>query len=237
MEHDALSLVLADTEEDARRLQAELCYSCRDILPVGSDRIHSIGGAGVSVCQDSVTAAVVAYTYPSLIRTEQATAVCTAQFPYIPGLLAFHTGPAIVRAYGMLRVPVDVLMLPGHGTAHPCRFGLASHIGRALNVRSIGVARRLLTGNVPGDLPDSAGTWPILDAGERVGTALRTAPGRRLLYISPGFGTGTCESVGIVQRSILPGNGFPLPLAEARRLARMRARDARTAKICGSGDS
>ncbi|MDD1674389.1 MAG: hypothetical protein LUQ13_01965, partial [Methanomicrobiales archaeon] len=49
------------------------------------------------------------------------------------------------------------------------------------------------------------------------------APGRRPLYISPGNYTDFLQAAEIVRATILPGRGYPEPLADARRCARVRA--------------
>lgn len=69
--------------------------------------------------------------------------------PYVPGYLAFREAPLIFRALKRLsRVSLkeSVLMINGHGIAHPRRFGIASHVGVVLDLPSIGVAEKLLAG-------------------------------------------------------------------------------------------
>jgi deoxyribonuclease V len=66
--------------------------------------------------------------------------------PYIPGLLAFREmtvlGPLAFRV--SRRWKPDVMIVDGHGVSHPRRIGIASHIGVATGIPSIGVAKRVL---------------------------------------------------------------------------------------------
>lgn len=70
-------------------------------------------------------------------------------FPYIPGYLAFREAPLMLRAFLRLRNRDDtIIMVNGHGIAHPRGLGIASHIGVVLDRPSIGVAKKLLVGEV-----------------------------------------------------------------------------------------
>ncbi|MEM0458173.1 MAG: endonuclease V, partial [Sulfolobales archaeon] len=54
------------------------------------------------------------------------------KIPYIPGYLAFREAPLIFKTLKNLDeelVRGSILMINGHGIAHPRRFGIASHIG------------------------------------------------------------------------------------------------------------
>ncbi|MEM3571428.1 MAG: endonuclease V, partial [Candidatus Bathyarchaeia archaeon] len=50
-------------------------------------------------------------------------------FPYIPGFLAFHEGPLLIKTVKHLSVKPDLLLIDGHGIAHPRKCGLASFVG------------------------------------------------------------------------------------------------------------
>ncbi len=107
-------------------------------------------------------------------------------FPYVPGLLSFREAPALLAAIGKLRVRPDVLMCDGQGVAHPRRFGIACHVGVLTGLPSLGCAKSILVG-AHGVLRTARGSKsPLMDRGERVGTALRTRNGVNPVYVSIG---------------------------------------------------
>ena len=107
-------------------------------------------------------------------------------FPYIPGLLSFRESPLVLNACRQLRTEFDLLLVDGHGVAHPRRMGLACHLGLLLDKPTIGCAKSRLTGNCM-EPPDRAGDWTeITDGEEVIGAVLRTKQGVRPVYVSIG---------------------------------------------------
>jgi deoxyribonuclease V len=78
-------------------------------------------------------AAVATYTYPGLEFRELVRFQGKFSYPYVPGLLSFREIPLLLQAFERLREEPDVVLCDGQGTAHPRRFGLASHLGLWLN--------------------------------------------------------------------------------------------------------
>ncbi len=123
-------------------------------------------------------------------------AVCargTVRFPYVPGLLSFREAPLMMAAIRRTDSPVDVWLVDGHGIAHPRGCGLATHLGIALRLSTIGVAKSLLTGRLAGTdnlrQVDMALDRLMCDwqGSERfVGYAIRPQAGQEPLYVSPG---------------------------------------------------
>jgi len=160
-------------------------------LAVTEDRLGPVRFvAGVDVGFEdnyAVTrAAVAVLRFPELVLHDQAVARRPTQFPYVPGLLSFREIPAVLDALEDLRQVPDLLLCDGQGIAHPRRFGIACHLGVLTDIPAIGVAKTLLVGRHE-SLPDTRGAWaPLLHKGERVGAALRTRPGTRPVFVSPG---------------------------------------------------
>lgn len=150
--------------------------------------VRHVAGVDVGFERDGAVtrAAVAVLTFPGLAPADVAVARLPTRFPYVPGLLSFREIPAVLRALGELRVRPDLLLCDGQGIAHPRRVGLASHLGLAADLPSIGVAKTRLIGS-HGTVPDRKGGWtPLLDGGEVIGAVLRTRRGVKPLYISPG---------------------------------------------------
>jgi deoxyribonuclease V len=67
-------------------------------------------------------------------------------FPYKSGFLGFREAKIIVQAIRKSKVKANLLMCDGHGIIHPRFFGEAVHIGLALNLPSLGVAKNPFIG-------------------------------------------------------------------------------------------
>lgn len=114
--------------------------------------------------------------------------VCTV--PYQPGFFAFREGPVLESTLEKIaqqhQLSPDLLLVDGHGTAHPRKMGLASWIGVRQGVPTIGVAKDSLLSET--GLPDetAGSSQPILLDEETVGHALRTQNGVKPVYVSSG---------------------------------------------------
>jgi deoxyribonuclease V len=179
-------------------LQREL--SERLILKDQIGSVRRVAGVDVGFeANGAITrAAVAVLAYPGLELVETAIARRPTAFPYIPGLLSFRELPAILDALQGLREPPDLLLCDGQGIAHPRRFGIASHLGLRVNIPSIGVAKTRLYG-VHETPPESRGAWtPLRANGETIGAVLRTRPGVKPLYVSPGHRISVATAVAYV---------------------------------------
>jgi len=151
--------------------------------------VRTVAGVDVGFEDDNTVtrAAVAVLRFPDLEPHEQAVARLPTSFPYVPGLLSFREGPAILEAFGRLETTPDLLLFDGQGIAHPRRLGIASHIGVLTDLPSIGVAKSRLTGRPAGRLDEEKGAWqPLLDGDEVVGALLRTRTNVKPVYVSIG---------------------------------------------------
>ena len=182
--------------------------------------VHTVAGVDVGIHDNTARAAVVVLSYPELALLDKVTANMPVAFPYVPGLLAFRECPTVLSAFDKLAVIPDLIVVDGHGLAHPRRFGLACHLGVLLDRPTIGCAKSRLVGthDEPGR---EAGAWaPLVDGGEQIGGVLRTKDGVRPLYVSIGHRVDLESAVHWVLACC---RGYRLP--ETSRLAHQAASD------------
>lgn len=210
----------------ARAAQAEMAARVRaeDDVPTGSLRL---GGADVSATRFDpaklVHAAVVTLGAEGAVS---ATAAETrrADFPYVPGFLGFREVPALVAAWSRLAPKPDVVLVDGHGIAHPRGVGVACQLGVMLDMPTIGVAKSLLVGaGEPG--PEPGDTAPLVWKGQQIGMALRTRRGAAPIYVSVGHRVSLPIALAIV-RGACDGRRLPVPIRAAHDAANAARRAA-----------
>lgn len=173
------------TPEEAARLQTELRQ--RLVLTWDERTVKTIAGVDVSVKTESARAAIVVLRCPELIPFDAVTADAPLVFPYIPGLLSFREGPAVLAAWSNLQTKPDLLMFDGQGIAHPRGIGIASQMGLWLERPTIGVAKSRLYGRHAEVGAGRGERADLLDrSGNVIGAVLRTREKTNPLYISPG---------------------------------------------------
>ncbi|CCQ34346.1 Endonuclease V protein [Halorhabdus tiamatea SARL4B] len=221
-------------------------------VDLGDDDQHRLTGDGPIVAGvdqaflddgDRALSAVVALQDGRIV--DRAYAVLDTEIPYIPGLLSFREGGAILAALSNLTVEPDLLVVDGSGRIHFREAGLATHIGVVVDVPAIGVAKNLLCGTPAEPIPDrmEAGARIPIEADDSVettesGTVIGHAVQTRQydsgstsinpLYVSPGHRVSAETTADIVAQC---AGGYKLP--EPTRLAD-RAADRQ--KRAGSPD-
>jgi len=164
--------------------------------------IRVVAGADISCTKgdDRVYAAVVLLDAESLDVVEEAMYCGRTPFPYIPGLLSFREGPALLQAFGKLRGRPDVVLFDGQGIAHPRGFGLAAHLGLILDVPAVGCAKTRLTGSFEEPGVRRGQCSPLVHDGRVIGSVLRTKDRVKPVFVSPGHRVGHERAVEIVLR-------------------------------------
>jgi deoxyribonuclease V len=199
--HAASEFIRALDPAEAQKIQEMLKHHCIIERTIDICEIRHVAGADAAYDQDTIYAAVVVMKFPGLEVVEKTCSVQDVPFPYIPGLLSFREGPAILDAFSNLTTVPDLIFINGHGYAHPKRFGIASHVGLLLDVPSIGVAQHLLIGDV--DLPGAAcgSTEPVVDKSEIIGMAVRTVTGAKPVFISAGHKVDLTQAVDMALKT------------------------------------
>lgn len=158
---------------------------------------------------------------------EAADAVRRGTFPYVPGLLSFREAPALLDAFARLRTVPDVVLIDGHGMAHPRRIGIATHLGLWLNVPTIGCAKTRLCGTFKEPAQRVGATSRLMHGGEQVGYVVRTKKNVKPVFVSVGNGIDLASAIRVVLGT---NKGYRLP--EPARLAHLRVNELRRQSSC-----
>lgn len=145
-------------------------------------------------------------------------------FGYQAGLFCFREGaPLWTLVKEMLENPnlptPDLLIVDGHGIAHPRKFGVACWLGLASNMPVLGCAKDTLVkyDSVLADEKNSIA--PILLENQILGYALRTQKSIKPVFVSAGHLISQTESLRIIQQ-ITGEYRIPEPLRRADMIAR-----------------
>jgi deoxyribonuclease V len=235
--------------EDARRFDLtpkEAIALQRALAPMveRQDRLGPGGLAAVSALAAldiafrdggrTTVAAAVLIRLPALAPAAEAVIERPTRFPYVPGLLSFRELPAGLAALEALGRTPDAVLCDGQGYAHPRRFGLACHLGLALDLPTVGVAKSRLIGSHAEPGPARGDRMPLLDGEEVIGAVLRSRSGVRPLYVSIGHRLSLESALALVLRATGRFR-LPEPLRLADRLSkRPRAGGAPPTRRTGS---
>lgn len=204
------------SREEAEAIQKEL--QKRVITQNGFKEIKRVAGIDLAPIQgeERLVCGIIVFSFPELEELERVSARVDEQFPYIPGLLAFREGPAIIEAFKKVKYKPDLIMVDGQGIAHPRGLGIASHVGVILDIPSIGVAKERLYGKYNEPL-DSEGSWtPLINPykGNTIGAVVRTKKGTKPVFVSIGHKIDLRSAVRIA-RECTKGYRIPEPTRKA----------------------
>ncbi len=194
--------------------------SRRVVLEDGFEGVERVAGVDLSYKGSRVFCAAAVLDYESLKIVEKQCIETKASFPYVPTFLAFREAEPIIKTVKHLHF--DVLMLDGHGIAHPRGIGIASHVGVLLDRPTIGVAKRILCGEVEGEI-ETGKPAPLTYKGRQVGHVYCSKDGTNPIYISPGHRVSLTSSLEIV-RHCIRGHRLPEPTRHAHMLANSKRR-------------
>jgi deoxyribonuclease V len=187
---------------EARSLQDKLRANIR-LLPIKKDT-QTIAGADISLNRFSeiIYAGIVVLRYIDLQPIAYSLVQSITRFPYVPGFLAFREVPALVEAFNQIPVKPDVIMVDGHGIAHPRRMGIAAHLGALIDVPTLGCAKKILFGKYEEPDPAKGNYTPIMDKTETIGYALRSKNKVKEIFISPGNNISFDDSMNIAMNCV-----------------------------------
>jgi deoxyribonuclease V len=221
--------VCADRESEQQELGATGDESA--VRTAGGDPPVVVGVDQAFLDDDRAVSALVALQGDEVI--ERAHAVAPTAVPYIPGLLSFREGGAIIAGFRALSVEPDLAVFDGSGRIHFREAGLATHVGVTLDVPSVGVAKNLLCGRpvastdglAEGErVPIEADGDVTAPDGTVIGYAVQSrqydSPNRKInpLLVSPGHRVGA-ETAATLTLACAAGYKLPEPTRLADRYA------------------
>ncbi len=194
MDYERLSI------PEATRIQQEL----RSRLDI-RDRdlqIDTVAGADISLNLYSTTiyAGIILLSLPQLQPIAYSLVRSETRFPYVPGFLAFREAPALVQAWKQMPEKPGVLVVDGHGIAHPRRMGIASHFGALTGQPTLGCAKKLLYGRSSEPGPAVGDAAPLMSGSEQIGHVFRSKSRTAPVFISPGHLIGMDNCLDIMRR-------------------------------------
>jgi deoxyribonuclease V len=214
------------TPREAVSLQHELAAQLDHTRPLDLSRVSIVAGVDVSVREDISTAAVVALTFPDLRIIETVVAQIPTPFPYVPGLLTFREGEAILAAHAQLTIEPDIYLFDGMGRIHPRRIGVASHLGLWFDKPTVGVGKTHFLGDYEPPAEDE-GAWSALtDKGEILGAVLRTRSRVKPVYVSSGHLIDLESALALVM-ACTTRYRLPEPIRAAHNAAGKAGREAK----------
>lgn len=181
--------------------------------------VTTVAGVAVTGRGKLVTAATVLLSYPELEVISHVVVSQPVDFPYIPGLRAFREGPVILAALAKLRPASCLLLVAGHGVAHPRRLGLASHLGVLLDLPAIGCAKLKLCGGYAQPEVEPGSYTLLFEQGETIGAVVRSRRGTKPIFVSVGHRLDLPTAIGYVLDCCC-GYRLPEPIRWAQHLAR-----------------
>lgn len=213
----------SSSHDEMKRLQRDIADTAvfSDGRDSPLDAEPRIAGVDQAFNGETAVSAVVVTRGEEVIERVHASA--PVEIPYIPGLLSFREGSAILAALQKLESEPDVLLVDGCGRIHFREAGLATHIGVTFDIPAIGVAKSLLCGTPSGSVenlgegtrvPIAADGTVSAPDGTVIGYAVQTrqysSPNRYInpVYVSPGNRVSAETAVDVVERAV---NGYKLP--------------------------
>ncbi len=225
------------TPAEAREIQTSL----RDrVVRRGTGmQVDLVAGVDVSFKEGRAVAAVVVLEYASQEIVEVCVARQAVRFPYVPGLLSFREIPPALAAWRKLTCAPDLVLVDGHGIAHPRRFGLGAHLGVLLDLPTVGCAKKRFIGAHDEPGLEAGATAQLLDGCEKIGVVVRTKHHVKPVFVSIGH---KVDLRGAVRHVLRCTRGYRLPeptrlahLAAAGSIPVQRASESRTAPTGSQG--
>jgi deoxyribonuclease V len=198
-------IALAKEQKDLSRVVKRYDDPCHD-SPI-------VTGVDVAYARTTAVGCAVVFNSDTKEILSSLTLTREVESDYIPGFFQLREGPIIVDLVQNLKEH-GMILLDGNGILHPRRFGLASYIGVTLDVQTIGVAKKLMLGEIG---PRSENSAEIKENNEVLGRALWLKE-KRPIYVSIGHRVSLDSAVKVVIDASV--HGYPEVLRQAHNLSK-----------------
>lgn len=188
-------------------------YALPRLQEVIADRVVKSGeftslkyicGIDVSYKGDRAFGTAVVMDSTSFDTIEVAESVTPIKFPYIPGAFILREAGPILLTMRLLTCDFDVLLLDGHGMLHPRKCGLASFVGVLIDKPTIGIAKKLLCGEVNSEY--------FVEIDRIICGYMHVSALNKRIYISVGNRISLRDSIKLVRKLTMEGQSIPEPL-------------------------
>ena len=191
----------------------QINMSKKVVLKDSFKNIDTVAGIDVAYPKgefEKACGACVIIDYKTKEVVEEKITYSKTDFPYISTYLAYRELPIIEKLINEIKTKPTVFMFDGNGVLHPFGIGLASHAGVCFNISSIGIAKRLLYGEVKNNI--------VSINGETKGYCFFSSSKiKNPIYVSPGNKISFDTSLKIVKH--LSRFKIPEPIRLAHTLA------------------
>jgi len=177
----------------------------------------TIGGVAIYSRGDNVTVGLSVLDAEKKIVQETEVINERVRFPALPGCEGFREGKVVADAINNFD-KAELFIINGHGINHPRRFGIASHVGLALDIPTIGASLQLMCGKI---IEEDEGKY-IYDNGEKVGKIVRKSLGDPDVFVSPGHKVSIESAARIVEKMIVSKIPEPIQVAQKKLLAELK---------------
>ncbi len=218
--------------DELRKIQKEIAKKAL-IENKFEHSIETVGGIDLGYLRnnfESIIAAGVVLDYKTMEIIEKEFLIQKVNFPYIPTLLAFRESPSTINLIKKLKHGPDILILNGHGIAHPLYCGYATHVGVLTGKPTIGVAKKILCGKYSHEPSKKGDVEPIFLKGRKIGFLYLSKKNTRPIVVSPGHLVSLETSLEIIKKCTYNFK-FPEPLRLAHNFANEIKREIKKSKL------
>ena len=179
-------------------------------------RFRTIGGIDATYNDETAFGAVVVLDFDTLELVEAQTARIKTRFPYIPTYLSYHELPIIIELMKKITSIPDVILFDGNGVLHPISLGLATHAGILLQLPTIGIAKKLLVGELAKSLKGHPDVKQVVYNNQVIGYGLKPKNAKKkLVFVSPGNLINFKSALNVAKKVCISRIPEPIRIAHA----------------------